>query len=53
MHQILKIILLLCLLTSHNNFFHQGISSDFYNPFPEQVIENIRKNRIKPNLLKE
>jgi len=32
---------------------HQGISSDYYNPFPEQVLENIKENRIEPNLLKK
>eukprot|EP00102_Acyrthosiphon_pisum_P024335 XP_016661545.1 PREDICTED: dynein heavy chain 3, axonemal-like [Acyrthosiphon pisum] len=34
-------------------YLNEGIPSDFYNPFPEQVLENIKENRIEPNLLKK
>lgn len=43
----------ICSLNSIIAPYLQGISSDFYNPFPEQVLENIKENRVEPNLLKK
>ncbi|XP_025198734.1 LOW QUALITY PROTEIN: dynein heavy chain 3, axonemal-like [Melanaphis sacchari] len=34
-------------------YLNEGISSDFYDPFPEYLLENIKENRVKPNLIKK
>ncbi|XP_060849585.1 uncharacterized protein LOC132928738 [Rhopalosiphum padi] len=34
-------------------YLNKGISSDFYGPFPEHLLEKIKENRVKPNLLKK